>query len=79
VIVNNSTNINNVQPILLYGSEIRGVSKNIDCLEKKRFSKLLFIDTKIYDLGRTGTISYRNLYKNKDGVILGQTFIGRRY
>ena len=40
--------------------------------------EIKIIDTKLYDLWGTGTISYRNGHKNKDGVILGQTFIGER-
>ena len=55
-----------VKPILLYGSEIWGYSKNIDCLEKLqlRFCKLLLklksSTPKLYDLWGTGAISYRN-------------------
>ena len=35
--VKSCINYNNCKPILLYGSEIWGFSKNIDCLEKYNY------------------------------------------
>ena len=66
---------NIVKPILLYGSEIWGFSKNIDCLEKiqLRFCKLLLnlkssrSNYMIY--GELGRFPIEIDIKNKDCVI----------
>ena len=69
---------NIVKPILLYGSEIWGFSKNIDCLEKiqLRFCKLLLnlksprSNYMIY--GELGRFPIEIDIQNKDCVIQGK-------